>query len=1008
MAKTYAAELLLKNKGIIESLDKSIKKTKELKKELNSLSKNPIKIEAKMGSSFKNVQANINRIAPKSKTIKIEAAENVTKTMNNVSRNMFEMSNKMNSTINSSMKGWSTNLSATLPKLQTMANTMAAVSNMSKLASMSSASALAGAGAGAVGVATLSKKNKTNTTNAIPIDVSPSFGSKLLNSGIKAGMKYSKGFRDAMMNKTKEINGIVGQWVNTSFSKGGIFSSTGSGLEELISKQKSKLESLGMKNPLSKWKENFETVGPEEDIFLGYERSWNKTISKMVSGAKSKFSRISNSIKTSLGTAADYIRSKFNSSIFNNFKQGAISSIQTVSNKAKQITYSIKFACDRGIYFFNYFASKGIISVARLAGNIKTKLANAFSSIKSYASKAASYIPAPFRAAFSTVTKVSKTAATAMYTAYKTIVPRVASAITSGIGGALRKVASMAKTTLKGLGVAFAGAIGFGVKDMASQEQNLLSMSHFISAGDAKKNGVNTITSEEADSKAQGYFNNLTNLANTTPFQNADIYNAGRRMLQTFQGDVTEAENMTKLAADMAALNPGKSALDAAEALADLAVGETERLKEFGLKISQDELKAMVRGTTGGDSLTQDEILKAMSMMTSSGGDLYEMFDGGADKLSGTLGGKFSTVMGKFRQMMSDSMKPFSDMFKGTLDNVIGYLDGEFKTNFVNAFGKIAQFTADLFSGDSSNFPIIDSLITAFETLKDAVVPVFDVLNEKFGLIFDSADNSFGSMGSIIEGAADVIAGVITGLTPILELISPIFNWIKETAIAVWPVVQGVIDVGSQIIKDAVEKLKPAFDAVTDVIGYIGDIFAEVWPGIQETIMSVWEKLQPVLDLFSSLCQLVADIFAIAWPPIAGIVETLWGIIGPIFEGMADMLGWIADLCTKVVDGIGGAINKVKESKWNPFNWFDGKEDGSHAYGLNRVPKDGYKATLHEGERVLTAREARQMDATTNNSNITISAPISINGVSDPDTTARLVVEKLKETIGNTYVKSFA
>ena len=34
----------------------------------------------------------------------------------------------------------------------------------------------------------------------------------------------------------------------------------------------------------------------------------------------------------------------------------------------------------------------------------------------------------------------------------------------------------------------------------------------------------------------------------------------------------------------------------------------------------------------------------------------------------------------------------------------------------------------------------------------------------------------------------------------------------------------------------------------------------------------------------------------------------------------------------------------------------------SHAYGLNRVPYDNFPALLHEGERVLTAREARRAD----------------------------------------------
>ncbi|MEQ2615682.1 hypothetical protein AAAT94_00700, partial [Intestinimonas aquisgranensis] len=35
---------------------------------------------------------------------------------------------------------------------------------------------------------------------------------------------------------------------------------------------------------------------------------------------------------------------------------------------------------------------------------------------------------------------------------------------------------------------------------------------------------------------------------------------------------------------------------------------------------------------------------------------------------------------------------------------------------------------------------------------------------------------------------------------------------------------------------------------------------------------------------------------------------------------------------------------------------------GRYAYGLDRVPYDNYAALLHEGERVLTAREAREQD----------------------------------------------
>ena len=64
---------------------------------------------------------------------------------------------------------------------------------------------------------------------------------------------------------------------------------------------------------------------------------------------------------------------------------------------------------------------------------------------------------------------------------------------------------------------------------------------------------------------------------------------------------------------------------------------------------------------------------------------------------------------------------------------------------------------------------------------------------------------------------------------------------------------------------------------------------------------------------------------------------------------------------------------------------------------------------LHEGERILTSRQATQMDAGLlgTGGNITNTISISVNGSGDPDATARLVVQRLKETLENTSVKSF-
>lgn len=61
-----------------------------------------------------------------------------------------------------------------------------------------------------------------------------------------------------------------------------------------------------------------------------------------------------------------------------------------------------------------------------------------------------------------------------------------------------------------------------------------------------------------------------------------------------------------------------------------------------------------------------------------------------------------------------------------------------------------------------------------------------------------------------------------------------------------------------------------------------------------------------------------------------------------------------ADEWTPEGDGASAWIDERGNIRWDA--------PASHAYGLDRVPYDGYPALLHEGERVLTAGEARAQD----------------------------------------------
>ena len=82
-------------------------------------------------------------------------------------------------------------------------------------------------------------------------------------------------------------------------------------------------------------------------------------------------------------------------------------------------------------------------------------------------------------------------------------------------------------------------------------------------------------------------------------------------------------------------------------------------------------------------------------------------------------------------------------------------------------------------------------------------------------------------------------------------------------------------------------------------------------------------------------------------------------------------------------------------------DWFSGKEDGSHASGLRYVPYDGYRAILHEGERVLTAREARQ-GGLQESSGVTVSVTgnsFTVREEADIDRVAEAIAQKMLEGV---------
>ncbi|MBW2672130.1 MAG: hypothetical protein JRD89_01780 [Deltaproteobacteria bacterium] len=144
----------------------------------------------------------------------------------------------------------------------------------------------------------------------------------------------------------------------------------------------------------------------------------------------------------------------------------------------------------------------------------------------------------------------------------------------------------------------------------------------------------------------------LEQFAATTPFEMEDLFPAMTRAIGISDGDIKVAERLVKLAADMAGLTPGKTVQDAMEALADAQMGEFERMKEFNMKFTKEQMDA-IGGFTG--------FLK----------EAESRFAGGAERLSQTAIGRLSTITDTVKTLFRQTGIGILDAMKPRLDKIV-------------------------------------------------------------------------------------------------------------------------------------------------------------------------------------------------------------------------------------------------------------------------------------------------------------------------------------------------
>ena len=498
--------------------------------------------------------------------------------------------------------------------------------------------------------------------------------------------------------------------------------------------------------------------------------------------------------------------------------------------------------------------------------------------------------------------------------------------------------------------------------------------------------------------------------ANKTAFESQEVVE-GMTKLQSYgiEGDrILKTTNRTylEMIGDMAS-GMGKSFDQAIEAVADARTGELERLKEFGIT---KNMIADFGKSKGLEIFNNKGQIKDMELFNKT---LFEMMDsrfGGAmEKQAKTFKGGLSTISGAFKSGLATlaGVNEFGDIvenspFQILKDKVIiPFSELLVKLQEDGIFTKWAENLASVFEeivnigGKVIDFvvrwkEVLIPLTTAFAGMLiiHEVVKGIGALKNAMSFTMNPYMLAIGAaiaIGVLLYRNWDLIKAKFLEFKDYLySKIQDIKNFFIELKNKVVLAFFSMID----CIKSFGEKLKNFFIKIKDKLkafglalwelgkkifmlfspfGWIiriGKLIMENWDLIKAKFSELgsylYSKILDIVNFFVSLKDKTIGIFLKLVEMLKGVWDTIKSTASAAFDFILDYVNQIWEKIKGFFSNLGSKIKSLpgirvffKEEK-------DGEKDnidGSHRSGLSYVPRDGYVAELHEGERVLTKEE---------------------------------------------------
>ncbi len=476
---------------------------------------------------------------------------------------------------------------------------------------------------------------------------------------------------------------------------------------------------------------------------------------------------------------------------------------------------------------------------------------------------------------------------------------------------------------------------------------------------------VQLITATKDTQKASQLMREAIAFANKTPFETGQVIEATAK----FESMGLSAQKWLGITADMAGAT-SKDMIQAVEAVIDaVASGEFERLKEFGL--SKKTLEDL--DTSGKVFNNKGQVIDQLALTELLFTEMEKRYKGGAESLSKTTKGMWSTVTGVFKNSMAkivgvtdDGMVrsgSLLDNFRGIIEKVANKMvewqqDGtieKISAKFDSFLGKakgIFEYVAGLIDIVKQKFAewnadgTIDNLK---EKLGNIFKNVIDFIPTAINLVLGFIDN----LNWILPIVAGIVAGVktwgvVSNITSIaldlmakkqaiVNTVAKIFNktaWSNPWVLVIGAIVAALVFVALNFDKVKAVAIKFCQTLKTIFLA-IGNFIKQIFKGIFDFIVFIFNGL---VNIITTIINAIVNAFKLGFEFIVNIIktyiDTVINTITSILDGVKSIFNGIIEFVTGIFTGnweqalnglksiAEGVFNIIKGIFMAPFNFF--------------------------------------------------------------------------------------